>query len=327
MDITTRYMGFQLKNPVIAGSSGLTNNVENIIELEKHGAAAIVLKSLFEEQIIYDYHSKLTELKMNSPYPEAEEFISKHTTERDLENYLDLIRGAKKSVSVPVIASLNCVSLSEWTVFAREVELAGADGIELNLFIMPSDTSLTSAQIEEIYVEIINDIIKKISIPLSLKVSGHFSGMARTMLRFSFSGIKNIVFFNRFFSPDIDIEELKTVPGGVFSSPADLYHPLRWIALLSDRIYCDIVASTGVHDGQALVKVLLAGARASQVCSALYQEGYPVIKKMLTFLEDYMQRKGFNSLDEIIGKMSIRNSENPASYERVQFMQHFSGIE
>jgi dihydroorotate dehydrogenase (fumarate) len=217
--------------------------------------------------------------------------------------------------------------LSEWTSFAKEIENAGADGIELNLFILPSDTQLLSGQVEEIYLEIINDIIKKVNIPLGLKVSGNFSGMARTMLRFSFSGVNNLVFFNRFFSPDIDIENLKTAPAGLFSSPADIYHPLRWIALLSDRIYCDIVASSGIHDGEGLVKVLLAGAKAAQICSALYQQGFSVIGRMLKYLEEYMERKGFSSLDEMISRMSVSNAENPGSYERVQFMKHFSGIE
>ena len=320
-------MGFELKNPIIAGSSGLTNSVENIIELEKNGAAAVVLKSLFEEQIIFNYQKKLSELKLESTYPEAEEYINHHTMIQDVENYLELIRGSKKVVSIPVIASLNCVSSSEWTVFAKDVELAGADGIELNIFLLPTDTNLMCGQVEEMYLDIVNDVMGKISIPVSIKVSSYFSGMARSMLRFSFSGIKGIVLFNRFYSTDIDIENLKTIPANIYSSPNEIYHPLRWIALLSDRIYCDIAASTGIHDGQGLVKVLLAGAKAGQVCSALYQQGFPVIGKMLNFLEEYMKRKGFNSLDEMIGKMSIRNVENPAAYERVQFMKHYSGIE
>ena len=320
-------MGFELKNPIIAGSSGLTNSVENIIELEKNGAAAVVLKSLFEEQIIFNYQKKLSELKLESTYPEAEEYINHHTMIQDVENYLELIRGSKKVVSIPVIASLNCVSSSEWTVFAKDVELAGADGIELNIFLLPTDTNLMCGQVEEMYLDIVNDVMGKISIPVSIKGSSYFSGMARSMLRFSFSGIKGIVLFNRFYSTDIDIENLKTIPANIYSSPNEIYHPLRWIALLSDRIYCDIAASTGIHDGQGLVKVLLAGAKAGQVCSALYQQGFPVIGKMLNFLEEYMKRKGFNSLDEMIGKMSIRNVENPAAYERVQFMKHYSGIE
>jgi len=258
MNTATKYMGFQLKNPIIAGSSGLTNSVENIIEFEKHGAAAVILKSLFEEQINLHYHEKLSEFKMESTYPEAEEYISHHTRVKDVEDYLELIRGAKKAVSIPVIASLNCVSASEWTFFAKEIELAGADGIELNVFILPSDTNLLCGQVEEMYLDIVNDVMKKVSIPVSIKVSSYFSGMARSMLRYSFSGIKGIVLFNRFYSTDIDIENLKTTPANLYSSPNEIFHPLRWIALLSDRIYCDIAASTGIHDGEALVKALRA---------------------------------------------------------------------
>jgi dihydroorotate dehydrogenase (fumarate) len=327
MNTTTKYMGFELKNPVIAGSSGLTSSVDSIIELEKSGVAAVVLKSLFEEQIIFNYQQKLSELKLENTYPEAEEYINRHTTTQDVENYLELIKGAKKAVSIPVFASLNCISSSEWTLFAKEIELAGADAIELNIFILPTDTNIMCGQVEEIYLDVISNIIKKVSIPVSIKVTSYFSGMARTMLRFSFSGIKGIVFFNRFFSTDIDIEHLKTLPANLYSSSEEIYHPLRWIALLSDRIYCDLAASTGIHDGQGLVKVLLAGAKAAQVCSVLYQEGYPAVGRMLRFLEDYMNRKGFNSVEEMIGKMSIRNVENPASYERVQFIKHFSGID
>jgi dihydroorotate dehydrogenase (fumarate) len=327
MNTTTKYMGFELRNPIIAGSSGLTNSVENIIELEKHGAAAIVLKSLFEEQIIYNYQKKLSELKLDSTYPEAEEYITRHTMAEDVEKYLELIRNSKKAVSIPIIASINCVSSSEWTVFAKEIELAGADGIELNIFLLPTDTNLMCGQVEEMYLNIVNEVVKKVSIPVSIKVTSYFSGMARSMLRFSFSGIKGIVLFNRFYSTDIDIENLKTIQAGLYSTPNEIYHPLRWIALLSDRIYCDIAGSTGIHDGQGLVKILLAGAKAGQVCSALYQQGFPVIGKMLNFLEDYMKRKGFNTMEDLIGKMSLRNVENPASYERVQFMKHYSGIE
>lgn len=327
MKTETKYMGFQLRNPIIAGSSGLTNSVENIIEFEKNGAAAVVLKSLFEEQISLHYHEKHSELNLESPYPEVEEYINSHTKAKDVETYLDLIRNAKKAVSIPVIASLNCVSTSEWTFFAKEIELAGADGIELNIFILPTDTNLMCGQVEEMYLDIVKEIMGKVSIPVSIKVSNYFSGMARSMLRFSFSGIQGIVLFNRFFSTDIDIENLKTVPANLYSLPNEIYHPLRWIALLSDRIYCDIAASTGIHSGEGLVKVLLAGAKAGQVCTAVYQQGFPVIGKMLAFLEEYMKRKGFNTVEEMIGKMSIRNVENPAAYERVQFMKQFSGIE
>ena len=181
MNTATKYMGFQLKNPIIAGSSGLTNSVENIIEFEKHGAAAVILKSLFEEQINLHYHEKLSEFKMESTYPEAEEYISHHTRVKDVEDYLELIRGAKKAVSIPVIASLNCVSASEWTFFAKEIELAGADGIELNVFILPSDTNLLCGQVEEMYLDIVNDVqsVAKTSARLTRSELRRLSGILR----------------------------------------------------------------------------------------------------------------------------------------------------
>lgn len=327
MNISTKYMGLELKNPIIVASSGLTNNIDNILEFEKAGAAAVVLKSLFEEQIILSYQKKIDDLKLENRYPEAEEYLSRHTMEHDVEDYLILIRNAKKAVSIPVIASLNCVSSSEWTSFAKEIESAGADGLELNIFILPTDPNLMSMQIEEMYLDIINNVVKKTTIPVSIKISTYFSGLSRTLLRFSFTGIKGIVLFNRFYSPDIDIDNLKTRTTNLYSSPVDIYVPLRWIAVISDRIYCDLAASTGIHDGQGLVKVLLAGAKAAQICSVLYQRGASVIPEMIEFLESYMKRMKFTQMIEMIGKMSIRNVENPAAYERVQFMKHFAGIE
>jgi dihydroorotate dehydrogenase (fumarate) len=327
MDLTTIYMGLKLKNPIIAGSSGLTSNLSDILDLEEHGAAAIVLKSLFEEQILYAYRNKLKEVELEIPYPEAHEYISRHTKQRIMEDYIDLISRCKKVLTIPVIASINCVTSYHWTEFAREIEAAGADAIELNIFFLPSDPQRMGALIEETYIEIMHQVLNKISIPVSIKVSPYFSGLSNSLLRFSFTGIKGMVLFNRFFSPDIDIEEMKVTAGPVFSNPDEIYLPLRWIAMLSDRIYCDIVASSGIQDGKGLVKVLLAGAKAAQIASVLYLKGPAEIGQMLTFLEDYLQRHGFSSVTEIIGKMSIRQVENPTDFERVQFIKHFPGIE
>ncbi|MCX6245366.1 MAG: dihydroorotate dehydrogenase-like protein [Bacteroidetes bacterium] len=327
MDLTTKYMGLKLKNPIIAGSSGLTSNLADILELEKAGASAIVLKSLFEEQILHNYKDKVSEVNLGEPYPEAHEYISRHTKQRVLEDYLDLVSRCKKVLTIPVIASINCITPYEWPSFAGEIEAAGADALELNIFFLPSDPQRMGALIEENYIEILNQVLMKVSIPVSVKVSPYFSGLSNALLRFSFTGIKGMVLFNRFFSPDIDIEELKVTAGPVFSSPDDINLPLRWIAMLADRIYCDIAASSGVHDGKALVKVLLAGAKAAEVVSICYTLGPSAIGKMLKFLEDYLQRHNYSSVSEIIGKMSLRQVENPADYERVQFLKYYSGIE
>jgi dihydroorotate dehydrogenase (fumarate) len=320
-------MGLKLKNPIIAGSSGLTSNISDILELEKNGAAAIVLKSLFEEQIIYNYNSKVKDVDLQGGYPEAHEYISHHTKQKAVEEYIELIRNCKKLLTIPVIASINCVTSNEWTIFAHEIELAGADALELNMFFIPADPQRMSALIEETYLEILHEVMKKVSIPVCVKISPYFSGLSNSLLRFSFTGVKGMVLFNRFFSPDIDIEEMKVTNGPIYSNPDEIYLCLRWLAMLSDRIYCDLAASSGIHDGPGLVKVLLAGAKAAEVASVFYLKGPGEISVMLKFLEDYLERHNFTSVTDIIGKMSMRQIDNPSDFERVQFIKHYSGIE
>lgn len=327
-DLHTNYLGLELKNPIIVGSSGLTNTVEKVIEIEKAGAGAVVLKSLFEEQINYSTHKTFTESTDGLfAYPEAEDYISNYTQENEVGNYLTLIRECKAKVNIPVIASINCVSSAEWITFARKIEDAGADALELNIFILPSNPKFTAAQNEQTYLDIAIAIVKEVSIPVALKLSYYFSGLAKSMLKLSWTGIKGIVLFNRFFSPDIDIEKFEVTASNVFSGPGEIALPLRWIAMLSDRLHCDMAASTGIHNGEAVVKQLLAGAKAVQVASTVYKNGNGVIGEMTSFLEKWMDRHSFKTTEEFIGKMSFKETENPAVYERVQFMKHFSGIE
>ena len=260
-------------------------------------------------------------------YPEAQDYISNYTQENEVGNYLKLIKECKASVDIPVIASINCVSSSEWISFARKIQEAGADALELNVFILPSDPKFTAEQNEQNYLDIAMAIVKEVSIPVALKLSYYFSGLAKSMLKLSWTGIKGIVLFNRFFSPDIDINKFEVTATHIFSSPNELAMPLRWIAMLSDRLHCDMAASTGVHDGEAMVKQLLAGAKAVQVASTVYKNGNGVIGEMAAFLEKWMDKHQFNTTSDFIGKMSFKEAENPAIYERVQFMKHFAGIE
>lgn len=326
-DLSTSYMGFDLKNPIIVGSSGLTNSVSNIIEIEKNGAAAVVLKSLFEEQINHTISHTMSSNDNNYFYPEADDYISNYTRHKDVDNYLKLIRDAKAAVKIPVIASINCISASDWISFAKSIQDAGADGIELNIFILPSDPKNDAARNENEYFEIIQSIRKQVSIPIAVKISYYFSGLANTALKLSWTGINGMVLFNRFFSPDIDIDNLKVTATNVFSHPDELSISLRWVAMLSSRLHCDIAASTGIHSGAAVIKQLLAGARATQVVSVLYKNGFGHITTMLNELEAWMDKHNFSSLKDFNGRMSIKEIENPAAFERVQFMKHFSGIE
>lgn len=327
VNLETTYLGLKLKNPLIVGSSGLTNSVENIIEIEKKGAAAVVLKSLFEEQINYAVAKTILQDLTANQYPEADDYIRNYTYQNDVSKYLKLISEAKAAVNIPIIASINCISGDEWVSFAKNIEEAGADALELNIFILPSDPNKTADQNEAVYFEIIDKVLAQVKIPVAIKISYYFSSLANIVTKLSWKKINGIVLFNRFFSPDIDIENFEVKTSNVFSTPAELAISLRWTAMMSTHIKCDLAASTGVHDGNAMIKLLLAGANAVQIASVLYKKGFKEISSMLETLENWMERKNFNTIDQFRGKMSIDETSNPAAYERVQFMKHFSGIE
>lgn len=325
-DLSTTYLGLKLKNPMIVGSSGLTNSIEKIKKAEANEAGAVVLKSLFEEQILYSTHQARNE-SISSNYPEAVDYIRNYTETEYVDKYLRLIKDAKSQTSLPVIASINCMSDKEWTKFASKIQDAGADALELNVFVLPSDNKRSGADNEKIYFNIIDKILNEISIPVAIKVSYYFSGLARFVTKLSWTGIKGIVLFNRFFSPDIDIDNFTLKATNVYSSADELPISLRWVAMLSDKVHCDIAASTGVHNSSALIKQLLAGANAVQMSSVLYKKGFSVLPGMKKDLEAWMDKHGFETIDDFRGKMSFKKAENPAAYERVQFMKHFSGIE
>jgi len=325
--LETNYMGLTLKNPIIAASSGLTETIKSIAQLEENGIGAIVLKSLFEEEILREMLANMSRMNSSSDlYPESLEYYELHSTIKEsTEHYLDLIREAKKTVKIPVIASINCISASQWTYFPKLIQEAGADALELNLFILPSDFSHSAEENEKVYFEIINQIRKTIQIPIALKVSYYFSNLGSFMQRLSATGIQGLVLFNRFYNPDIDIEKLEIISSHVMSSPSDMSMSLRWIAILSGRVKCDLAATTGIHDGAGVIKQLLAGASAVEIASVLYLKGPEYIKVMLKDLSDWMDEKGYAGINDFRGKLSQDMSENPAAYERVQFMKYFRG--
>jgi dihydroorotate dehydrogenase (fumarate) len=324
MDLSTTYLGLPLKNPVIVGSSGLTDSPEKIKEWEKNGAAAVVLKSLFEEEIIFEYEEVLKEVKNTGYNMEQFDYYDFVLKKKKLDAYLALIEDAKKAVSIPVIASVNCVYSHEWTAFADKIQDAGADAIELNMFFLPSDMNRTSQEMEERYLKVINALTARVSIPVSVKISYHFSSLGQMIKAISDTGVSGMVLFNRFFNPDIDIERLEIKPSFVFSAPSDIAMPLRWIALMYQRVNCDLAASTGVHDGEAVIKQILAGARAVQVVSALYKNRTGTIPAMLDRLTGWMGDKGYGSLSDFRGKLSHVKAEDPAVLERVQFMKYYA---
>lgn len=328
IDLSTTYMGFKLKNPIIAGSSGLTDSVEKIIELEKSGAAAVVLRSIFEEEILVEMNARLKQ--MNSAgfvYPET---VDEYAYYDDAENessykYLQLIRQAKAAVRIPIFASINCVSAKNWTFFPKQIEDAGADAIELNLFILPTDFARSGTDNEKVYFDIVAEVQKQVSIPVSIKISYYFSNLGKLIQEICKTNIQGLVMFNRFYSPDIDIEKLEITSGHVLSSPSDMAISLRWIAIMAGRVNCDLVASTGINSGKDVVKQILAGAKAVQVASSLYRNGPKHIEYMLDELKNWMGSKNYSSIAEFRAMLSQKNTENPAAYERVQFMKYFRG--
>lgn len=325
IDLSTEYMGLNLKNPIIAASSGLTDSAEKIKKLEDNGVGAVVLKSLFEEQIRMEVDS-LGMNNMFDTYSDNENYIAFYTKQNTVNEYLQLIKDSKAKVDIPVIASINCYSMGEWVEFAQKIEKAGADGIELNMFILPGDTEIKGEEIEQKYFDIIQKVKELTALPIAVKLSYYFSGMGEILTRISQTGIKGMVLFNRFYNPDVDLDNEKIKPSRIFSVPEENSMCIRWIGLLSDKVNCDLAASTGVNDGFAALKNILVGATAVQVASALYQNKLDIIGQMLKQMEGWMQKKGYSSVKEIIGKLNY-SKHNVELYERAQFMKYYSSYE
>lgn len=325
-NLSTTYLGLELKNPIIAASSGLTNSVEDIIEFEKNGAAAVVLKSIFEEEIRRELEKDMNSMQMDSfTYPETMEYYDNFAEDDSLTNYLKLIRDAKQAVNIPIIASINCISAEKWPYYAETLQDAGADALELNVFVMPTDFSKTSEENEKVYFDIVKEVKKHVKIPVSLKISYYSSNLGSFIQKLSNSGIDGLVLFNRFYSPDIDINKMDIISTNVTSTPSELPISLRWIGIMHNRVGCDLAASTGIHDGSAVIKQLLAGANAVEIASAFYKNGKGVIERMLKDLMQWMDDKKFEKIDDFRGKLSQDKTQNPAAYERMQFMKYFSG--
>lgn len=324
-NLETKYLGLTLKNPIIVSSSGITSSIDKIKEAEKNGAAAIVLKSIFEEQINYEAANYQNQGKDNA---EAYDYVQGYVTANNLQNQLDLIKEAKQAVSIPIIASVNCFSDKKWIDFSKLFEEAGADALEINIYIVPDDRKMSGSDIEKSYYAIIKKLVKKTNIPVSVKLSYHFTNMINVVDNIKSLGAKGVVLFNRFYEPDIDIDKMEMTNSSVFSNESDIRFPLRWAAIISDQVKgIDIASSTGVHNVTGLIKMILAGADAVQICSVLYAKGMGEIKIMLEGLEDWMKQRGFDSVEGIKGLMSYKSIPEPGIYQRSQFMKYFSNFE
>lgn len=328
IDLSVSYLGLKLKNPIIIASSGLSNSIDKLKKLEENGAAAIVLKSLFEEQILAESAHNIG--KDQTFGSEVNDYITGYIKENSINNYITHIKEAKKAISIPVIASINCVDDNEWTDWAVKFEEAGADAVEINISVLPSDHNRTAAEAEKIIFDVIEKMRNAVKIPIAIKISSYSASLANLVKTISWTrNVDGIVLFNRFYNPDIDIENMKLTSSHVFSTPADNTNSLRWVSILNQIIdeNVDIASTTGIHDGQTIIKQILAGAAAVQIASAIYQNGPEIIMSMLRVVEDWMQRHDYKTIEDFKGLMAFSKDKNTIAFERIQFMKHFGGIE
>jgi dihydroorotate dehydrogenase (fumarate) len=323
MDLSTTYMGLKLKNPLVPSASPLTANVESITKLAEHGAAAVVLHSLFEEQIRHEqeelvyYTTQGTEAyaEMLSFFPEPEDY------RRGPDEYLELISKAKKAVDIPIIASLNGTTVGGWTEYAHKMQQAGADALELNVYYVASDVKQTGEAVEQLYVDILKAVKKSVKIPVALKLGPYFSSAANLATKLDKAGANGLVLFNRFYQPDINLESLEVVPDLVLSTPFELRLPLRWIAVLHGRIGASLAATSGVATGRDVIKCMMAGADIAQMCSVLLRKGAGEIGTVLRDMEAWMEQNEYESVKQMKGSLSQKSCPDPAAFERANYMK------
>jgi dihydroorotate dehydrogenase (fumarate) len=326
VDLTTTYMGLKLKNPVIVGSSSLMQTLQGLKDAEKAGAGALVMKSLFEEQI----RAEIGDVDAIGTQAHSEEYnylISELEMQYGAEKYIELIRTAKKEVSIPLIASINCTTPKWWVQYAKQIESAGADALELNISIMPSDLYKTSLEIEKVYYDIVTEARQAISIPLAVKIGPYFTGMGVVARELCQKGADALVLFNRFYQFDIDIEKMEIKGANWFSHPNEMNLSLRWISILAGKISCDLSATTGIHDAEGVIKQLLAGATTVQIVSTLFLNKFSQIGKILDGVAQWMEKHGFHSVEDFRGKLSQAKHPTPEVFERLQYIKALVGIE
>ncbi len=329
MDLTTTYLGLKLKNPIVPSASPLSHTLDGMKRMEDAGASAIVMYSLFEEQLTHEsaelnhYLSQGTEsfAEALSYFPEAEEY------NLGPDEYLELIRSAKKSLGIPVIGSLNGVSTGGWISFAKRIEEAGADAIELNVYYIAADPKLSSQEVEERYLEVLRAVKGTVRIPVAMKLGPHFSSFSAFAKRLDHEGVNGLVLFNRFYQPDIDLEALEVTPNVVLSTPHDIRLPLRWIAILFGHIKANLAATSGIHTAEDVLKMLMAGADVTMMCSALLKHGPSRITEVLNDLTRWMTEHEYASVKQMRGSMSQKSVADPAAFERANYMKSLQSFQ
>lgn len=326
MNTNTKYLGLDISSPIIAGSCGLTNDIENLKRLEAAGAGAVIIKSVFEEQIIFDIKRNLSMMAPTDSYGMSYEYVANHVADDSLGKHFDLIREAKKQLHIPVVGSINCYSFENWMTYTQRFQEAGCDALELNMAILPYETTLSYEDVDRLFSDIINTLKKSVSIPVSIKVSQHFTDMANFMQRLSWMGVNGITMFNKSLNVDIDTDKMQIVHAPSLSTPDEIYNTLRWVAILSKKLRCDISASTGVHTANDVVKLLLAGAGTVQVVSSLYKNGVDYMRTLNDGLKEWMKVKGYESIDQFRGQLAVKANDQASMFFRTQFMKHFAEL-
>lgn len=319
--LATSYLGLNIKNPIIISSSGLTDTAEKNLALEKAGAGAIVIKSLYEEQIMM----KSEHLLAHTDYTEAYDYIKNYVHSHKLTDYLEQITASKRLCSIPIIASINCYKTGEWATFAHQIELAGADAIELNIFLLNTHKNEDSTIAEQAYIDIVRQVKKEVNIPIAVKISSQFTNLVSFSERLIAAGAKSIVLFNRYYQPDINLDSLQIVQGEIFSHQSDFATTLRWTGLISGLVKnVTIVSSTGIHSWENAIKAILVGAQAVEICSTVYKNGNNIIADFISNMENWMKKHGYENVEEFRAKLNYANSENPTLFERSQFMKYYA---
>jgi dihydroorotate dehydrogenase (fumarate) len=326
MDLTTYYLGLRLRTPLIVGASPLSEEIESIERMQDAGASAVVLYSLFEEQLRQDrleLNRRMEDGTHSSPealtyFPESESY------QLGPEEYLAHIQKAKKAVQIPIIASLNGSMDGDWTKYAKLIEQAGADALELNIYYIPTDLNLTGADVEQTYFDILQAVKSELSIPIAVKLSPFFSNFANMAKRLDDAGADGLVLFNRFYQPDIDLETLEVKPNILLSTPMAMRVPLRWIAILYDRIRANLAATSGIHRATDALKMLMAGADVTMLCSVLIRHGISQISAIERDLMTWMDEHEYASVQQLRGSLSQKNTDDPSAFERAQYMRAIS---
>lgn len=325
-DLSTRYLGFTLRNPLVCSSSPLTERIDEIRRMEDAGAAAVVLPSLFEEQI--DIESRHLDMHLShgtESYAEAlTYFPDMRTYNLGPDSYLEHIRRAKAAVDIPVIASLNGVSSGGWISYAQLMEEAGADAIELNVYFIPTNPAVTAAEVEQMYVDLVADVRRSVHVPVAVKLGHFFTALANLARRIDETGVDGLTLFNRFYQPDFDLEALEVVPSLTLSSSYEILLRLHWVAILFGRVRADLAVTGGVHTGEDVLKAMMAGARVTMMTSALLTRGVEHLAAVLGEVRAWMEAHEYESIRQMQGSMSHRAVAEPAAFERANYLKVLS---